>query len=193
MYNEFMKGGKYSEVAKQIFAILAVTSAVVVVAAAPGVLVVAKLFEQNNQRFPKKYEKKSAARSLRGLERKKFVEIREKNGKFEIRLTKNGRKKFKEIQLGNIQIVKPAHWDKKWHMVIFDIPDKSFKRGREALRGKLKQWEFYQLQKSVWVCPWPCENEIQMVAELYGISRYVNIAVAERIIDDITLKRHFHL
>jgi DNA-binding transcriptional regulator PaaX len=187
-----MRGRKYSEVAKQIFAIVAIAGVVVVVAAAPGVLLVAKLFEQNGKRFPKNFEKK-AARSLRELQKNDFIKIREKNGKFEISLTKKGRKRFKVIQLQDISITKPPRWDKKWRIIIFDIPDKSFKRGREALRGKLKEWEFYQLQKSVWVCPWPCEDEIKVVAELYGISRYANIIIAEKIVDDVALRKYYKL
>ncbi len=185
--------GKYSEIAKQIFVILGVTGVVVIAAAAPGVLLAAKLFEQNGRPFPKNYEKKRAARSLKGLQGKKLIEIKEKNGKFEIRLTKEGRQTFKKIQLENLQITKPPKWDKKWRMVIFDIPEESHKYAREALRGKLKEWEFYQLQKSVWVCPWACENEIRAVAELYDVSPYINIAVAEKIVDDISLRKHFHL
>lgn len=185
--------GRYSEIAKQIFLILGVTGVVVLVAAAPGVLLAAKLFEQNRQWFPKNYKAKSAARSLRGLQRNKLIEIKERHGKFEIRLTKKGKQKFQEIQLEKLQIAKPSHWDKKWRLVIFDIPDKSHKYAREVLRGKLKEWEFYPLQKSVWACPWPCENEIQLVAELYAIAHYVNIAVAEKIADDISLRKYFNL
>jgi DNA-binding transcriptional regulator PaaX len=192
MYDGFMKE-RYSEVAKQIFSIVAVTGVVVVVAAAPGVILAAKLFEQNGQDFPKKYEKKRVARSLRGLQNKKSIQIKEKNGKFEIRLTKKGREQFREIQVRNIKIVKPLLWDKRWRIVIFDIPDNSHKYAREALRRVLKKWEFYQLQKSVWVCPWSCEKEIQAIAELYDVLQYVNIVVAEKVLDDISLRKHFKL
>src|SRR3989344_2978396 len=179
-----MRGRGYSEVTKQILLILGVTSVVFVVAAVPGVLLAAKLFEQSGHPFPKNFEKKRAARSLKGLQDKKLIEIKEKNGKFNIQLTKEGRRKFKEIQMDRLQIKKPPRWDAKWRMVIFDIPEKSHKHSREILRGKLKEWEFYQLQKSVWVCPWPCEDEIRIVAELYNVSPYVNIVLAEKIVDD---------
>jgi len=176
-----------------MFLILGVAAVVVVVAAAPGALMIAKLFEQNGRRLPKNYKVKSAVRSLRELRKNKFIEIKEKDGKFEIRLTKKGREKFRDIQLQDLQITKPLFWDRKWRIVVFDIPDKSFRRAREILREKLKEWEFYPLQKSVWVCPWPCEDEIQLVAELYEIAPYVNIVVADKIIDDISVRKHFNL
>jgi len=185
--------GRYSEVAKQIFLIIGVVGVLTIAVAAPGVLLAAKLFQQSGRRFPKNYKAKSAARSLRGLQSNKLIEIKEKHGKFEVRLTRKGRQIFKEIQFEKLQIVKPPHWDKKWRVVIFDIPDKSFRRARDVLREKLKEWDFYPLQKSVWVCPWPCEKEMQLVTELYEISRYVNIVIAEKIVGEGSLRSHFNL
>jgi len=188
-----MKGRSYSEITKQIFLILGVAGVIVVVAAAPGVVLAAKLFDQNGRSFPKNYKAKSAARSLRELKKNKFIDIKEKKGKFEIKLTKKGEERFKDIQLKDVRVEKPSFWDGDWRIVIFDIPDRLFKRGRDALRGKLKEWEFYQLQKSVWVCPWPCEDEIQLVAELYDIAPYINIIVANKIVDDALVRKHFNL
>jgi DNA-binding transcriptional regulator PaaX len=37
-------------------------------------------------------------------------------------------------------------WDEKWRIVAFDIPEK-FKTGRDALRRKLKEVGFHELQK----------------------------------------------
>lgn len=182
---------RYGEIAKYILISIGIAGVLVLVAAAPGALYIAKAFPRHRERFPKESKPKSMARSIRGLQKNKFLTIKEKSGKIELKLTKKGKLKFKEIQLGKLRIAKPSHWDKKWRVVIFDIPDESFKRDRDVLRAKLKEWEFYPLQKSVWVCPWPCEDEIQLVAELYGIAPYMNIIVAEKIVGDISLRKHF--
>lgn len=182
---------RYGEIAKQILVIVGVAGVVVLAAAAPGVLYAAKLFKQDQRRFPKKYEAQKATQAIRRLQKNRLLSIKEKRGKFVVELTKEGKRKFKEIQFERLQITKPPQWDKKWRIVIFDIPDESFKRARDVLRGKLKEWEFYPLQKSVWVCPWPCENEIQLVAEMYGIAPYVNVVVAEKILDDLSIREHF--
>lgn len=182
---------RYGEIAKYILISIGVVGIVVLAAAAPGALYIAKAFPRDRQGFPKKLKPKSMARSIRGLQRNELLTIKEKNGKMEIRLTKKGRQKFKEIQLEKLEITKPQHWDKKWRIVIFDIPDKSFKQARDILREKLKEWNFYPLQKSVWVCPWPCENEIQLVAELYAVEPYVNIIVAEKVFGDVSLRKYF--
>ena len=171
---------------------------VVVVAAAPGILLAAKLFDQNHKQFPGKYEKKRAARTIQRLQRNNLLVVKKRGGEFVFGLTKEGRQEFKEIQrkenlLKNLQITKPARWDGKWRILLFDIPDQLHKQARDILRAKLKEWEFYPLQKSVWVCPWPCEKEIQLAAELYGISQYVNVVVAEKISEDTILRKHFGL
>ena len=185
---------RYGEIAKQILIGVGIAGVVVLVAAAPGVVLAAKLLPPEKLTgWEKPQKKKSIQRSIEGLQKNRLLTIRGKNGKTEIRLTKKGKQVFKEIQLDTVNITKPPYWDGKWRIVIFDVPDRSFKVAREALRRKLKQWEFYQLQKSVWVCPWPCENELQLLAELYGIAPYVNIIVAEKIVADSSLKKHFGL
>ena len=188
----------YGEITKQILLLVGVAGVLVIAAAAPGVLLAVKLFEQNKRSFPKKYEKRKAAQTIRRLRKNHLLTVKEKDGKFILELTDEGRRTFKEIQdresqLEKLQIKKPPRWDRKWRIVIFDIPDTSHKRARDILREKLKKWEFYPLQKSVWACPWPCENEIQLATELYEISRYVNVIVAEKILADSSLRKYFCL
>jgi DNA-binding transcriptional regulator PaaX len=184
---------RYGEIAKQILLTVGIAGVVVVAVAAPGVVLTAKLFDKNQQGFSKKDQKQKTAQAMRRLQKNNLLYIKERKGKLTIELTKEGKRKFGEIQLDRLQIVKPSRWDKKWRIVVFDIPDKSFRRARDVLREKLKAWNFYPLQKSVWVCPWPCENEIQLVAELYDIAVYVNVIVAEKILDDTLARKHFGL
>ena len=188
----------HGEIAKLILVTVGLAGIIVVVAAAPGVLLAGKLFEHKWKRFPKKYEKQKVAYAIRRLEKSNLLKIKERNGKLTIELTKEGKQRFQKIQstesqLAKLRITKPPHWDGKWRIVLFDIPEQSHRQARDVLRGKLKEWEFYPLQKSAWVCPWPCENEIQLAAELYKISHYVNVVVAEKISGDMPLRKHFGL
>lgn len=184
---------QYGELAKYILLTIGLAGAIVVVAAAPGVVLAAKPFLKDPYRFSKKKEKQRGVRTVQRLWKNRLITTKYRKGKFVVELTKEGKRKFKEIQLEKLDITKPPHWDKRWRLTIFDIPDESHKYVRDLLRAKLKQWEFYPLQKSVWVCPWPCENEIQLVAELYDVAPYVNIVVAEKIVGDALLKKHFGL
>jgi DNA-binding transcriptional regulator PaaX len=184
---------RYGEITKQVLVAVGIASVVVIVAAAPGLVLAAKLLPQEQWKSLEEPKKKSVERSIQGLQRNKLLTLRKKNGTIEIALTKEGKQKFKEIQFDKLQIAKPPHWDGKWRVLIFDIPDKSFKTAREILRRKLKEWSFYPLQKSVWVCPWPCEDELRLIAELYEVAPYVNIMVVEKILADTAIKKHFAL
>lgn len=184
---------RYNIITKEILLTLAITGIIIVASASPYFLInIARAVIRN-----KKYNKNNEQRvvgSLRRLKNNQLVIIREKSdGKFIVELTEKGRKKVEEIQFENMEIKKTKIWDGKWRIIIFDIPEKQKKRARNALREKLQKLGFYQLQKSVWVCPYPCEKEIQFLCELFDISSFVNIITAEKIYDDIKLKRYFKL
>ncbi len=174
---------------------LALAGIVVVAATSPYFLInIARAIIKNKKYSKNKDNEQKIIRSLRRLKDNHIVIIKEKSdGKFVIELTEKGRKKVEEIQLENMEIKKPKVWDGKWRIIAFDIPEKQKKRARDALRKKLQKLKFYQMQKSVWVCPYPCEKEIQFLCELFEINQFVNIISADKIQDDIKLKKSFGL
>ena len=89
-----------------------------------------------------------------------------------IKLTANGIKRAEKANLDNISIAKPSNWDNRWRLVFFDIPEKN-KTARDALSRKLKDIGFLQLQKSVWIHPFPCREEIATITEQLQIRQYV--------------------
>jgi len=68
-------------------------------------------------------------------------------------------------------------WDNKWRLVIFDIPQE-FHNKRNRFRKRLKSLGFYKIQKSVFVFPYPCENELAKYCSELNISEYVNVVHA---------------
>ena len=62
--------------------------------------------------------------------------------------------------------------------MIFDIPEKK-KKERLAISKKLKDIGFYPMQKSVFIYPYDCRDEIDFICEFLSISRYVNYCVVE--------------
>lgn len=184
---------RYGETTKQILLAVGIAGVVVVVAAAPGVLLAAKLLPKDFNKSFEKSKKRAVTRSMRKLRKNQFISIKERGGQMEVKLTKKGKLLFNKIQLEKIEIPKPPRWDGKWRILVFDIPENSHKYAREILREKIKEWGFYQLQKSVWACPWPCEKEIQLVSELYEVGAYIDIIVAQKIVDDERLRKHFKI
>ena len=127
----------------------------------------------------KDIERKRLFSAIREFYRDRLVDYREKpDGTVEIILTKDGKKRALKYQIDEIKIKKPDEWDKEWRIVVFDIPEKK-KNAREALRNKLKELGFRELQKSVFVYPYECENEIDFVAEVFEIRPYVRFLRAK--------------
>ena len=87
-------------------------------------------------------------------------------------VTENGKKRAVKADFEQLTIKQPKIWDKKWRLVLFDIPEQH-KRGRDYLTTKLKVLGFQQLQQSVWVYPFPCRSEIETVSIAFVVSRYV--------------------
>ncbi|MFZ1720413.1 MAG: hypothetical protein WAU28_03620 [Candidatus Moraniibacteriota bacterium] len=115
-----------------------------------------------------KTNKQSFERSLRSLARKKLlIERKNRDGSVSFILTKKGRESAERCDLygGSLKFKMPRKWDKKWRVVIFDIPEKD-RVFRGILREHLHEIGFFKLQQSVFVHPYPCERQLMKLAEL---------------------------
>jgi DNA-binding transcriptional regulator PaaX len=54
------------------------------------------------------------------------------------------------------------------------VPEKH-KKARDAFRRKLKDLNFVRLQDSVWVTPYPCDDEIRFLREIFNIPFNVDV------------------
>ena len=137
--------------------------------------------------------KQSLSRSIQKLYESKLVDIRkEKNGTWKMVLTEAGKKKVLQYDLEKMAITKPKHWDGKWRMVLFDIPEEK-RKGRDAFRSWLKRLKFYQLQASVFVYPYDCKDEYDFLVEMHHMRKYVRYAVLDTIDNEKHLKEIFRL
>ncbi len=130
------------------------------------------------------------------LKRRKLIKvISEKGDYIKVELTNKGAKRVKEFTFETLKIKKPKKWDRKWRVVIFDIPiqPKRLNYARAALREKIKELGFYKLQKSVWIHPYPCEDEILLVGEIFGVTRCVEILTVEKLLHEEKVKNYFNL
>ncbi len=83
-------------------------------------------------------------------------------------------------------------WDGLWRVVAFDI--KEVRRGdRDLFRRELRNLDFYLLQQSVWVTPYPCEELIHLLKAEFGLQKQIVYMIVQVIEDDQELRKHFRL
>src|SRR3989344_3282323 len=97
----------------------------------------------------KNLNRKALNEAVNNLYKSKLVDTKDnRDGTFTLVLSKEGRRVVLRYDMDNMRIKTPAHWDMKWRMVMFDVPEK-LKCVRESLRMHFKNMEFYEFQKSV--------------------------------------------
>ncbi len=116
--------------------------------------------------------------AINRLNKKRLIELIEKNNKFYIKITGGGKQLIKRFDYDNLELPRPKSWDKKWRLVIFDIPDKN-KKERHFFSRKLKEIGFYPMQESVFIYPYDCHDEIDFICEFLSVNRYVNYCLIE--------------
>jgi hypothetical protein len=181
---------------KFLLAFAALGGIAIVGANVPGIVRLIGDFSRKH-RFKTEYSQKKIGNSFAYLRKKRLLEIvGEKSGRVRVKLTNKGKKRLTEYSLGRLEIKKPKKWDRKWRVLIFDIPSypKRYNGAREALRDKIKELGFCQIQKSVWVYPYECEDEMLFIAEMFQVQQYIEILVVEKFLHtDVLEKRFPHL
>lgn len=176
---------------KFLLAFLALGTVVFAAALAPGMTEIVR-----PARKYRKFSDKQIKKAIYTLKHRKLVEIiKEKDDKIRVALTNKGMKRVKEFCFENIKIQKPNHWDGKWRVLIFDIPTKPkiYNQARDAMRHKVKKLGFFQLQKSVWVYPYECEDELLLIAEIYNVQKFIEILTVEKLLHKKEIESKFKL
>lgn len=189
---EFLDSGTpKAQITKVALCILALASAPVLMFVAAGMGNVVQVFGRH--KTGRRFNKEQIRNSINYLRYKKLIEyVADKNGKTIVKITKRGHTQLRAFVIDQIKIRRPIKWDRQWRLVMFDIPMR-FTKGREALRYNLKDLGFYQFQKSAWIYPYPCEDEIIFAADFYGVGKYVEILTVDTILRDEKYIKHFKL
>lgn len=140
----------------------------------------------------KKIDEKELYAEMHKLYRSKLVKRTvNSDGTLTFILTEKGKMRALTYDFENMKIEK-KDWDGKWRFIVFDIPEK-FRVGRDSLRDKIKKLGFYELQKSVFIFPYECQDEIEFIIEFYGIRKYVRYGSIDSIDNAQHLKQIFGL
>lgn len=137
---------------------------------------------------PKDRQKEYVASSASKLAKKGLMRF--ENGYYQ--LTKEGERLLDLWNISGYKFKNHKKWDRKWRIVIFDIPEK--KRGmRRQITSIFRQAGLYRLQDSVWVYPYDCENIIGLLKTDLGVGKDVLYIIADQIENDKYLRTHFGL
>lgn len=140
-----------------------------------------------------KVNERALTDSIISLYKSKLIRENENSdGSLTMVLTDKGKKRVITLNIDNIKIKKPNIWDKKWRLVLFDIPEKK-KQARNILRETLKKIGFLEFQKSIFVYPYSCQDEIDYIIEYYEIRPYVRTITAIELDNELHLKKMFNI
>jgi len=104
-------------------------------------------------------------------------------------LTGKGDIKLKLFENGKIR---NRLWDGRWRVVMFDVYE-SRRNIRDKFRSQLKEYGFVQLQRSVWIYPYECEEFAMLIKTDNNFGKNVRYGVLEALEGDANLRKLFKL
>lgn len=114
--------------------------------------------------------------ALQRLRMQKFIQFDAHDVAAPIVLTHRGKGRLLRLTLRDRLFGKKRRWDYLWRMVIFDIPEDD-RPTRERFHYTLRQAGFYPLQRSVFVAPFSCEQEIEELCAFWELRSCAHIFV----------------
>ena len=126
---------------------------------------------------------------LKRMREQKLVEIVEKNGVQVVKIAENGKKRLLKFNLEEMTL-ENKKWDGKWRIIIYDILSGKSQE-RELFRKTLKRMKFHKLQKSVYLTPFPCRDEIEYLRQICGVGNEVIMLTVSGIENERAYKEYF--
>ena len=156
----------------------------------PGAIVaLGPIFDVYHRGYNARQKEREYHKLIEYMKRQNLLKLdpRQGNG---LALTRKGMERAKKATLRQLSIDTTAPWDEKWRMVMFDIPE-AHKPKRDIFSSSLKRLGFYQLQRSVWLHPYPCREQIEALSIEHELSKYVTFIEVGYIDHQKSLKKVF--
>lgn len=178
-----MKKYKHGEIAEIILSTLLVAGFLAIAVTMPNAVQLFKYFKPKNA-----YDRARVKQSIGHLERRGLV--MRKGGGFI--LTTKGARKATHYKIKSMRITRQKIWDKKWRIIMFDIPEKK-RSARRAINYTLRRIGCVSYQKSVFITPFPCESEIDLVGNYFEIRKHIKLILADKIEGGDVFKKTFNI
>lgn len=141
-----------------------------------------------------KEKRRDAKRLAIYLKQQKLVEVKNnEDGSYQIIATEKGKQRAHRAHFDRL-VLPTGKWDRKWRIVMFDIPEK-YKTTRDYVAGHMKRLGFQQLQRSVFVFPYPVDDFVAMVKDIFPTIAHdiIYIPNAELDVHNAYVKKFKHL
>lgn len=157
-------------------------------------IVIGMIFKIIEEIKNQKVSKTKIKQSLKRLEKRQLLSLKIYDSEVVVRILEKGRIEVLKYSLKQLLAYKKKNkkWNRKWFVVIFDVPEKERKK-RDYLRSFLFTIGFFQYQKSVYVYPYECKKEITLIKQIVEGGQYIQYIVAQEIEDEAKIKRVFSL
>lgn len=172
-------------VTEAVLATVAVTGMVTVAVCAPNALQILKPFFKKRKYVPKY----AIERNIESLVRSGLIQ-RKRSAKGEEVLTLTRRGHWESLIRKKLDVRRSLKWDKKWRIVIFDVPNSKGKLRTELTRG-MRLYGFHMLQKSVWIYPYPCDDFVAVLREHLELTDDVLYLTVSLLENDARYRRKF--
>ena len=139
-------------------------------------------------------KKEKISRTLQALEKRDVIWMEKKDKEVLVYLKDKGQNKVAKYSLKLLLDfkLKKKKWNGKWFLVFFDVPE-SQRVKRDYLRKFLQQMGFFRYQKSVYLFPYECEEEVKLIKKIVEAAKYMKYIIAEKIEDESVAKTFFRL
>ncbi len=148
------------------------------------------------QNIPKELKKTKEVylnRAIKRLYQSKLIDYKEnEDGTISIIISEEGKKKILMYKMENLKLKRQDKWDGYWRIIIFDIPEE-LQYIRRIFCRKLKEIGMYQLQKSVYIYPFECKDELDFIIEYFNLRPYVRFGLLQEIDNELHLRKIFDL
>lgn len=145
----------------------------------PGLPLILKPKYKKDYRKWQKFDPNRLKQTINRLKDRGMVTVVEEGNQAIVKIAKEGKEELLRYDLDRMRIKRPVRWDKKWRFVIFDIPNEK-RTVSDLFRRKLKDLDFFHLQRSIFVHPFPCEKEIKFLRVIWEIEPFVRYLVVDR-------------
>lgn len=188
-YNRNMpRRTEYSEVIDSLLRFIALTGITAAALLAPNAV---QFFDKPLQKYFAKLDEEQRKREInKALAYMKNKRLITENYRHGLNLTPKARQRLEKLSFDEISIPTPPRWDGKWRIVFFDIPEPQ-KSNRDGFAAKMRQLGLKVLQRSVFIYPFPCRDEVARVAMHYHVRRYVSYIETDYLDSEKVLVRRF--